>query len=78
MGGAGRHRKEGRPLLAATVALPPRKTPELASHVATDAHAHPNDLAALWIRGRSSEHRARASTGEIDATTLKKRHWRQN
>ena len=37
-----------------------------------DARARPDDRAARWIRRRSSEQEARASTGEIDAEALKK------
>ena len=37
-----------------------------------DARNRPDDRAARWIRRRSSEQEARASTGEIDAEALKK------
>ena len=37
-----------------------------------DARNRPDDRAARWIRRRSSEQEARASTGEIDAKALKK------
>ena len=44
----------------------------MARHVATDAHACPNDRAAHWIRRGSSEQGANVCTGEIDAEVLKK------
>ena len=42
------------------------------SQLAGDARKRPGDRAARWIRRRSREQEARASTGKIDAVTLKK------
>ena len=52
--------------------LSPRKTPAWSGQGATDAKKRPSKRAARWIRRRCSEHRSKASTGEIDAVTLTK------